>query len=155
MKDAAALKTACGSPNYAAPEVISAKPYSGVEVDVWSLGVILFAMVCGSLPFDDDSMSALFTKIKEAKYYMPNYITEEVKDLINRMLQPNPVKRITMKEIKQHPWYSKDLPTYLSELTFHTAKYSQEVDPAIIDKLFKVRTFLIIPQLPINFNGKS
>ena len=60
MKDSQALKTACGSPNYAAPEVISGRAYSGAETDVWSLGVILFAMVCGTLPFDDDSMSVLF-----------------------------------------------------------------------------------------------
>jgi serine/threonine protein kinase len=100
MKDSHALKTACGSPNYAAPEVISGKAYSGMEVDIWSCGVILYAMVCGSLPFDDDSMSTLFTKIKEGKYYMPFNITLDVKDLINRMLQPNPVKRISIKEIK-------------------------------------------------------
>jgi 5'-AMP-activated protein kinase catalytic alpha subunit len=113
MKDSQALKTACGSPNYAAPEVISGRSYGGVEVDIWSLGVILFAMVCGSLPFDDDSMSSLFNKIKEGRYHMPNYISPEVRDLINRMLQPNPVKRITMREIKDHPWYLKNLPKYL------------------------------------------
>jgi 5'-AMP-activated protein kinase catalytic alpha subunit len=104
------LKTACGSPNYAAPEVISGRTYSGPEVDVWSMGVILYAMICGSLPFDDDSMASLFNKIKEGNYYMPNFVSPDVKDLINRMLQPNPIKRITMNEIKEHSWYLKDLP---------------------------------------------
>lgn len=117
MKDSLALKTACGSPNYAAPEVISGRSYGGVEVDIWSLGVILYAMVCGSSPFDDESMAALFAKIKEGKYYMPNIISTDVQDLINRMLQPNPVKRITMREIKEHPWYLKDLPQYLQDLS--------------------------------------
>jgi serine/threonine protein kinase len=57
-------------------------------------------MVCGSLPFDDDSMTTLFSKIKEGKFFMPNYVSDQAKDLINRMLQPNPIKRITIKEIK-------------------------------------------------------
>ena len=86
MKDSQALKTACGSPNYAAPEVITGRLYSGVEVDIWSLGIIMFAMLCGSLPFDDDCMVSLFNKIKDGNYYMPNYVSPDAKDLINKML---------------------------------------------------------------------
>jgi len=56
-------------------------------------------MVCGSLPFDDDQLALLFSKIKEGRYFLPNYVSYEVRDLINRMLQPNPVKRIKLKEI--------------------------------------------------------
>ena len=99
MRDSHALKTPCGSPNYAAPEVISGTSYSGFEVDIWSSGVILYAMVCGSLPFDEDSTSLLFNKIKEGNFNMPDNISPEVSDLINRMLQPCPIKRITIKEI--------------------------------------------------------
>jgi serine/threonine protein kinase len=96
------------------------------------MGIILYAMVCGTLPFDDDSMSTLFNKIKEAKYYMPNFISDSVKDLINRMLQPNPIKRITMAEIKEHPWFVKDMPLYLQELSGTHAKRLQIIDDEII-----------------------
>lgn len=104
MKDSQALSTACGSPNYAAPEVISGQSYGGQEVDIWSCGVILYAMVCGSLPFDDEQLAILFTKIKQGNYHMPRQISADVKDLIKRMLQTNPVKRITLPEIKRHRW---------------------------------------------------
>lgn len=142
MKDSQALKTACGSPNYAAPEVISGRSYGGVEVDIWSLGVILFAMVCGRMPFDDDSMPALFNQIKEGKYQMPNYISSDVEDIINRMLQPNPVKRITMREIKDHPWYLKNLPKYLQDLSLQNQRSSHNVDIDIVKKLFEVMIFI-------------
>ena len=77
MKDGVSLKTSCGSPNYAAPEVILASYYDGREVDLWSCGVILYAMLCGQLPFDEDSMPALFNKIKKSKFFMPTHISEE------------------------------------------------------------------------------
>ena len=137
MKDGNSLRTACGSPNYAAPEIISGRSYGGVEVDVWSMGVILYAMVCGTLPFDDDSMTQLFNKIKEGKYYMPNYISADVKDLINRMLQPNPIKRITMQEIKHHSWYLVELPLYLQNISMVSSN-PQPVDEDIVKRLLQV-----------------
>lgn len=69
MTDGDFLRTSCGSPNYAAPEVISGKLYAGPEVDVWSCGVILYALLCGTLPFDDEHVPTLFRKIKCISVY--------------------------------------------------------------------------------------
>lgn len=80
------MRTSCGSPNYAAPEVISANYYDGKEIDIWSCGVILYAMLCGQLPFDEESMPNLFGRIKGSKFYLPNFISADAKDLINRLL---------------------------------------------------------------------
>lgn len=113
MTDGNFLKTSCGSPNYAAPEVISGKLYAGPEVDVWSCGVILYVLLVGRLPFDDDYIPALFKKINEGKFHVPSYISPGAQRLIRAMLQVNPVHRITIPEIRQDPWFLKDLPRYL------------------------------------------
>lgn len=104
------LRTSCGSPNYAAPEVISGCMYCGTEVDVWSTGVVLYALLAGYLPFDDNNTTSLFAKIKTANYIMPHHFSPEVKDLISRMLTVDPVARITINQIKAHPWYNVDVP---------------------------------------------
>lgn len=70
MMDGEFLRTSCGSPNYAAPEVISGKLYAGPEVDVWSCGVILYALLCGTLPFDDEHVPTLFRKIKCTHFFL-------------------------------------------------------------------------------------
>jgi serine/threonine protein kinase len=100
MEDGAFLRTSCGSPNYAAPEVISATMYAGPEVDVWSCGVILFALLCGNLPFDDDNIPALFKKIKAGMYNLPTSLSDDARDLIPQMLTVDPVTRITIPQIK-------------------------------------------------------
>ena len=87
------LKTACGSPCYAAPEMISNKSYSGLDVDIWSSGVILFAMVCGFLPFEDANTSALYKKILTGSYTLPTHVSEDLKDLLSKVLCVDPSKR--------------------------------------------------------------
>lgn len=113
MTDGNFLKTSCGSPNYAAPEVISGKLYAGPEVDVWSCGVILYVLLVGRLPFDDDYIPALFKKIAAGNFHMPSYISSGAARLIKAMLQVHPVHRITIPEIRHDPWFRKDLPSYL------------------------------------------
>jgi serine/threonine protein kinase len=113
MTDGNFLKTSCGSPNYAAPEVISGKLYAGPEVDVWSCGVILYVLLVGRLPFDDDYIPALFKKIAAGNFHIPGYISPGAARLIRAMLQVHPVHRITIPEIRQDPWFTKNLPKYL------------------------------------------
>lgn len=105
-KEGELLKTACGSPCYAAPEMIAGKRYKGALADVWSCGVILFALLAGYLPFEDPNTSNLYKKILSADYQMPNFISAEAKDLIKRILTTDPEKRITIEEIKTHPWFN-------------------------------------------------
>ncbi|KAH7914572.1 kinase-like domain-containing protein [Hygrophoropsis aurantiaca] len=116
IKDGDFLKTSCGSPNYAAPEVIRGGLYTGPEIDVWSCGVILYVMLCGRLPFEDDDVQTLFTKISQGSYHMPSYLGTDARALINSMLAVDPVKRITIPEITQHPFFITDLPRYLTPL---------------------------------------
>ncbi|KAL1408496.1 Protein kinase [Vanrija albida] len=116
MTDGDFLKTSCGSPNYAAPEVISGKLYSGPEIDVWSAGVIMYVLLCGKLPFDDDHIPSLFKKIESGIYSMPSHVSKEAQHVLRRMLVVDPVKRATINEIRQMPFFLENLPNYLQPL---------------------------------------
>ncbi|KAI7754915.1 hypothetical protein M8C21_027025 [Ambrosia artemisiifolia] len=94
--------------------VISGKLYAGPEVDVWSCGVILYALLCGTLPFDDENIPNLFKKIKGGIYTLPSHLSPGARDLIPRMLVVDPMKRITIPEIRMHPWFQAHLPRYLA-----------------------------------------
>ncbi|XP_056636460.1 5'-AMP-activated protein kinase catalytic subunit alpha-2 [Diorhabda carinulata] len=113
MMDGEFLRTSCGSPNYAAPEVISGKLYAGPEVDVWSCGVILYALLCGTLPFDDEHVPTLFRKIKSGIFPIPDYLNKSVVNLLCQMLQVDPMKRASIEDTKKHEWFQKDCPAYL------------------------------------------
>ncbi|XP_011305523.1 maternal embryonic leucine zipper kinase [Fopius arisanus] len=109
------LYTSCGSPTYAAPELILGKKYLGSEVDIWSMGVLLYALLCGFLPFDDNSIENLYRKILSGKYDEPGWLSTSSKRLIRAMLQIDPKKRITIEELCCHPWVTAG---FLSPVTF-------------------------------------
>ncbi|GLT56299.1 hypothetical protein SLA2020_293480 [Shorea laevis] len=138
MRDGHFLKTSCGSPNYAAPEVISGKLYAGPEVDVWSCGVILYALLCGTLPFDDENIPNLFKKIKGGIYTLPSHLSPGARDLIPRMLVVDPMKRVTIPEIRQHPWFQAHLPRYLAVPPPDTMQQAKKIDEEILQEVVKM-----------------
>ncbi|ORY61342.1 uncharacterized protein BCR38DRAFT_347222 [Pseudomassariella vexata] len=101
------LKTFCGSLYFAAPELLQARAYTGPEVDVWSFGIVLYVLVCGKVPFDDQSMPALHAKIKKGLVDYPGWLSNECRHLLSRMLVTDPKSRATMHEVMSHPWMIK------------------------------------------------
>lgn len=143
------LETSCGSPHYAAPEIISGLPYVGFASDVWSCGVILFALLTGRLPFDeeDGNIRNLLLKVQKGEFEMPedDEITKEAQDLLAKILTVDPKKRVTIRDILKHPLLQKypsikdsrsirNLPredTYLSPL----ADTNSKIDETILQNL--------------------
>ena len=99
------LKTACGSPCYAAPEMIAGKRYQGLNSDIWSCGIILYAMTCGYLPFEDPNTSKLYKKILKGRYLIPSFISKSVVELIGHILTQDPENRPGISTIRMHPWF--------------------------------------------------
>ncbi|XP_058847878.1 MAP/microtubule affinity-regulating kinase 3 isoform X4 [Acipenser ruthenus] len=98
------LDTFCGSPPYAAPELFQGKKYEGPEVDVWSLGVILYTLVSGSLPFDGQNLKELRERVLRGKYRIPFYMSTDCENLLKRFLVLNPIKRGTLEQIMKDRW---------------------------------------------------
>merc|ERR1712113_261841 len=106
------LKTQCGSPEYAAPEVLQVtgkgkeKPgYQGALADVWSLGVVLYAMLCGTLPFTAPSIPAIVKNILRGQFHIPKELSAEAKLLLTCMLCVKPKQRPLLPQVLQHPWF--------------------------------------------------
>ncbi|KAI6222345.1 Protein kinase domain-containing protein [Aphelenchoides fujianensis] len=102
------LNTFCGSPPYGAPEIFTGKDYVGPEVDVWSLGVVLYVLVCGVLPFEGCNLQHLRDRVLSGVVRFPYFMTTECESLIRRMLTLNPAKRPTIEEIKKHKWMRRE-----------------------------------------------
>jgi serine/threonine protein kinase len=99
------LKTSCGSPHYASPEIIEGGTYDGTRTDVWSMGVILYALITGSLPFDDENLGTLLDLVRRGQYSTPSFVPKDIADLISKMLTVDPAKRIPIAHIKFHPCF--------------------------------------------------
>ncbi|KAI6116182.1 kinase-like domain-containing protein [Pisolithus sp. B1] len=107
------LETSCGSPHYASPEIINGFKYAGGATDIWSCGVILFALLTGRLPFDDKDVRKLLAKVRGGKYELPAYVDPLAKDLLTRMLVVDVRRRITIPQIMAHPWFNRSTPGIL------------------------------------------
>lgn len=130
------LETSCGSPHYCDPMVVSGEMYDGLKADIWSCGVILYAMVTGRLPFDDDNIQRLLQKVQMGQYHLPSDLPKDLRDLIKSMLTVDPDVRITLHDIKQHPWFTSIPPRNYKEDDF--VPPSQPVihpDPLILRSL--------------------
>ncbi|XP_076603274.1 serine/threonine-protein kinase SIK1 [Chaetodon auriga] len=128
------LSTWCGSPPYAAPEVFEGKEYEGPQLDIWSLGVVLYVLVCGSLPFDGPSLPALRQRVTEGRFRIPFFMSQDCENLIRKMLVVDPARRISVAQIKQHRWMLEDptaphqtLSHSLTEYNSNLGDYSEPV----------------------------
>ncbi|OXB81216.1 UNVERIFIED_CONTAM: hypothetical protein H355_014260 [Colinus virginianus] len=108
------LTTWCGSPPYAAPEVFEGQQYEGPQLDIWSMGVVLYVLVCGALPFDGPTLPILRQRVLEGRFRIPYFMSEECEHLIRRMLVLDPSKRLTIAQIKEHKWMLIEVPAQRS-----------------------------------------
>ncbi|KAI5647078.1 hypothetical protein M9H77_33083 [Catharanthus roseus] len=118
------LHTACGTPNYVAPEVLTDKGYDGTASDIWSCGVILFVLMAGYLPFDEPNLMGLYRKIQKADFSFPSWFSSSSKKLIRRILDPNPLNRMTIPEILGNDWFKKG---------YQPPQFDQEQDVSLDD----------------------
>ncbi|CAM0884204.1 unnamed protein product [Alopecurus aequalis] len=101
------LHTLCGTPGYAAPEVLLGKGYDGAKADIWSCGVILYMLLAGSLPFSDDNIVTMYKKMQRGDYRCPPWLSTDARRLIPKLLDPNPATRITVAQLVEMPWFKK------------------------------------------------
>ncbi|XP_075412103.1 SNF-related serine/threonine-protein kinase [Tenrec ecaudatus] len=132
------LTTSCGSLAYSAPEILLGDEYDAPAVDIWSLGVILFMLVCGQPPFQEANDSETLTMIMDCKYTVPSHVSKECKDLITRMLQRDPKRRASLEEIENHPWLQGVDPSPATKYNIPLVSYknlSEEEHNGIIQRM--------------------
>nr|XP_044618690.1 serine/threonine-protein kinase MARK1 isoform X3 [Equus asinus] len=165
------LDTFCGSPPYAAPELFQGKKYDGPEVDVWSLGVILYTLVSGSLPFDGQNLKELRERVLRGKYRIPFYMSTDCENLLKKLLVLNPIKRGSLEQIMKDRWMNvgheeEELKPYAEpEPDFNDAKRidimitmgfaRDEINDALISQKYDevMATYILLGRKPPEFEG--
>uniref|UniRef100_H3DCK3 Si:ch211-255p10.4 n=1 Tax=Tetraodon nigroviridis TaxID=99883 RepID=H3DCK3_TETNG len=141
------LETSCGSPHYACPEVIRGEKYDGRRADVWSCGVILFALLVGALPFDHDNLRQLLEKVKSGVFHMPHFIPPDCQSLLKGMIEVNPEKRLTLEAIQKHAWYQGGRNEPCPEqppprrVCVRRILSLTELDPDVLDSMYSLGCF--------------
>lgn len=110
LKQDGLLHTTCGTPAYVAPEVIGKKGYDGAKADLWSCGVILYVLLAGFLPFQDDNLVAMYRKIYRGDFKCPPWFSSDARRLVTKLLDPNPNTRINISKIMDSSWFKKSVP---------------------------------------------
>ncbi|KAG2247074.1 hypothetical protein Bca4012_089966 [Brassica carinata] len=128
------LHTACGTPAYTAPEVISRRGYDGAKADAWSCGVILFVLLVGEVPFDDSNIGSMYRKIQRRDYKFPSWISKQAKSIIYQMLDPNPATRMGIETVMITTWFKKSL---------ETSQFNFESEP-VLEKSCSITAFDLI-----------
>ncbi|XP_065172466.1 serine/threonine-protein kinase BRSK2 isoform X2 [Atheta coriaria] len=142
------LETSCGSPHYACPEVIRGEKYDGRRADVWSCGVILYALLVGALPFDDDNLRQLLEKVKRGVFHIPHFVPPDCQSLLRGMIEVNPEKRLNLSEINKHPWVTAggkgelelELPM-MEVVQTHVLPSIEAVDPDVLQAICSLGCF--------------
>ncbi|XP_059402122.1 serine/threonine-protein kinase BRSK2-like isoform X2 [Carassius carassius] len=141
------LETSCGSPHYACPEVIRGEKYDGRKADVWSCGVILFALLVGALPFDDDNLRNLLEKVKLGVFHMPHFIPPDCQNLLRGMIEVNSGNRLTLELIQKHTWYigGKNEPEpeqpVPRKMAIRSVPSADDIDPDVLESMHSLGCF--------------
>ena len=132
------LSTACGSPCYVPPEMVKEESYEGTLCDIWSSGIILYLMLCGKLPFYHEENDIMYEQILSGKFELPSYLSNNAKDILTKILEVEPRKRIKFEEIKSHPWFNLIDKNCLVHKGININEDIIPVDEEIIQKMEKI-----------------
>ncbi|CAK5262258.1 unnamed protein product [Mycena citricolor] len=142
------METFCGTTGYASPEMLEGRKYLGPEVDVWSLGVILYVLLTGTLPFDDDDEDIMRKKIIVGEFEDPEWLSEDSRDLIKNILQRDPVKRLAIPQILSHPWFTRAVATRTDTVDSHQSSTASVSDVSDPNPFFSEENYSSTPTTP-------